>query len=219
MKRSGSVAGVIGIFGGTFDPVHIGHLRTAWELQQRLAIDRIHFIPAAVPPHRAQPVASADLRLAMLEAALAGDEHAIVDRRELEREGPSYSVDTAHSLRAEYPQHALCLLLGMDAFLGLTAWHEWERLLTLVNIVVARRPGAELPDSGTLGSLLAERRVGSADPVDWQPAGQVVIQDVTQLEVAATDLRASIAAGVAPKYLVPDAVWNIIVTSGCYAGV
>jgi nicotinate-nucleotide adenylyltransferase len=217
MKRSGTLAGVIGIFGGTFDPVHIGHLRTAYELRQRLAIDRIHFIPAAVPPHRPQPVASAELRVAMLEAALADDDSAIVDRRELEREGPSYTVDTAASLRAGYPQHALCLLLGMDAFLGLTTWHEWEGLLTLVNIVVARRPGAELPDSGRLGGLLAERRVSDPVAADWDLAGQVIVQDVTQLEVAATDLRASIGAGVAPKFLVPDAVWNIIVTSGCYA--
>jgi nicotinate-nucleotide adenylyltransferase len=218
MRRPDNLAGVLGIFGGTFDPVHIGHLRTAFELGVRLDIDRIHFIPAAVPPHRPQPVASAELRLRMLEAALADETDAVVDRRELDRAGPSWSIDTAESLRAEFPGHALCLLLGMDAFLGLPEWRDRERLLTLVNIVVARRPGASLPESGRLGRLLAERRIEAGSDTEWATAGQLIVQDVTQLEVSATDLRASVRAGVAPKYLVPDAVRNIIATSGCYAG-
>jgi nicotinate-nucleotide adenylyltransferase len=217
MKRPARLAGVIGIFGGTFDPVHIGHLRTAWELRSRLGLDRVHFIPAASPPHRPQPAAPASVRVAMLEAALAGDDYAVVDQRELERAGPSYSIDTARSLRGEFPEHALCLLLGMDAFLGLPEWQDWESLLALVNIAVARRPGAGLPGSGELGRLLAERRV---DPVSsvWAPAGHILVQDVTQLEVSSTDLRASIRAGIEPRYLVPDAVRTIIANSGCYAG-
>lgn len=217
MKCQPPLRGAIGLFGGTFDPVHVGHLRTAWELRERLGIDRVHFIPAAVPPHRPQPEASAEVRAQMLEAALAGDDKAIVDRRELERDGRSYSVDTAESLRAEYPDHALCLLLGMDAFIGLPEWRDWERLLTLVNIVVARRPGARLPDSGSLGRLLLERRVEPAQSALWAAAGQLVVQDVTQLEVSATDLRASIRAGIEPRYLVPDAAWNIIAINRCYA--
>jgi nicotinate-nucleotide adenylyltransferase len=216
MRRSETLAGVIGIFGGTFDPVHVGHLRTAWELRLRLGLDRVHYVPAAVPPHRPQPAASAATRVAMLEAALAGDEFACVDRRELKRAGPSYSVDTAAELRTEFPEHALCLLLGMDAFLGLTEWRDWERLLGLVNIVVARRPGASLPASGSLGSLLAARRIDAATSA-WVSAGQIIVQDVTQLEVSATDLRASIRDGIEPRYLVPDAVRNIIANSGCYA--
>lgn len=218
MKCQPPLRGAIGIFGGTFDPVHVGHLRTAYELRARLGLDRVHFVPAAVPPHRPQPEATAEVRASMLEAALEGDDKAIVDRRELERAGRSWSVDTAESLRTEYPDYALCLLLGMDAFIGLPEWREWERLLTLVNIVVARRPGARLPETGSLGRLLQERRVVPDDLACWAPAGQLVVQDVTQLEVSATDLRASIRAGIKPRYLVPDAVWNIIATNGCYAG-
>jgi nicotinate-nucleotide adenylyltransferase len=217
MRRPASVAGVLGLFGGTFDPLHIGHLRTAYELRARLGIDLVHFIPAAVPPHRAQPVAPIALRVEMLQAALANEAGMVVDLRELDREGPSYSVDTAESLRAEYPQHALCLLLGMDAFLGLPDWHDWERLLGLVNIVVARRPWLDLPRAGTLAELLAERRVDPTATETWQRAGRVIIQDVTQLEVSATDLRVSIRAGIDPKYLVPDAVRDLIAESGCYA--
>ena len=218
MRVPESLRGVIGIFGGMFDPVHHGHLRTAYELKVRLAIDLVHFIPAAQPPHRGAPEASAELRLAMLEAALEGEAGCVIDRRELEREGPSYSIDTALGLRAEYPDYVLCLLLGMDAFLGLPGWRDWERLLDLVNIVVARRPGADLPGDGPLGRLLDERRVVPGQELPWAASGQLVVQDVTQLEISSSDLRASIRAGIEPKYLVPDAVWHLIETSGCYAG-
>lgn len=217
MKRSKSLRGVLGIFGGMFDPVHHGHLRTAYELRVRLDIDRVHFVPAAQPPHRPPTVASTELRLAMLNAALGNESGCVIDCRELEREGPSYSVDTAMSLRAEYPDHVLCLLLGMDAFLGLPQWHDWQRLFDLVNIVVARRPGASLPADGALGQLLDERRVMPDSDPDWAACGQIVIQDVTQLEISSSDLRASIRAGIKPKYLMPDSVWRLIEASGCYA--
>jgi len=218
MRLPESFAGLLGLFGGTFDPVHHGHLRTAYELKVRLTIDRILFIPTGESPHRAQPEAAAEFRLAMLEAALQSEPDCDVDRRELDREGPSYTVDTARSLHAEFPGHVLCLMLGMDAFLDLPAWREWERLLELVNVVVARRPGASLPRSGELGRLLQERRVMPEETRDWAAAGQIIVQDVTQLEISSSDLKASIGAGLNPRYLVPDAVWDSIETSGCYAG-
>jgi nicotinate-nucleotide adenylyltransferase len=217
MIRPAHLKGVLGLFGGTFDPVHVGHLRTAYELRIRFGFDRLHFIPAAEPPHRPKPMAPTALRLQMLEAALAGEQDTVLDRREIDRPGTSWTIDTALSLRKEYPDHALCLLLGMDAFLGLPDWRDSHKLLDYVNIIVARRPGANLPDSGRLGRLLAERRVEPAPDREWQPAGQIIVQDVTQLEVSATDLRASIRAGVEPRYLVPDAVLQIIVKSRCYA--
>jgi nicotinate-nucleotide adenylyltransferase len=217
MRLAAPLKGVVGIFGGTFDPVHHGHLRTAYELKQQLAIERIHFIPAWQPPHRPQPEAPVGLRLEMLEAAIGGEAGCIVDRREIDRGGTSYSIDTARSLRADYPDHVLCLLLGMDAFLGLPEWHQWEDLFDLVNVVVARRPGASLPGDGELGHLLEARRIVPDAESCWAASGQIVIQDVTQLEISATDLRNSIRAGIAPRYLVPDAVWDVIRTSGCYA--
>jgi len=217
MRRPESLDGVLGLFGGTFDPVHVGHLRTAYELRVRLGLDRVHFIPAAIPPHRSTPAAPTALRLDMLEAALAQESHAILDRREIGRAGPSYTIDTAQSFRAEYPRHALCLLLGMDAFLGLPSWHHWDRLLDLVNIVIARRPGASLPETGTLGRLLGAHRIDPAPARDWAPSGDIIVRDVTQLEVSATELRNSIRDGVKPRYLVPDSVLEIITQTGCYA--
>ena len=217
MRRPDTLKGVLGLFGGTFDPVHVGHLRTAYELRVRFGFDRLHFIPAGEPPHRPRPSAPTKVRLQMLEAALANEEDTVLDRREIDRPGTSWTIDTAKSLRAEYPEHALCLLLGMDAFRGLPDWRDSERLLDFVNIIVARRPGTDLPASGRLRRLLEERRVEPGPDQDWQPAGQIIVQDVTQLEVSATDLRASIRAGVEPRYLVPDAVLKIIVKTRCYA--
>jgi len=217
MKLPKSLDGVLGVFGGTFDPVHHGHLRVAYELKTRFDFDRVLFIPASEPPHREPPEASIELRLKMLEAALADEVDCVVDRREIDRAGPSYSIDTARSLREQYPDHVICLLLGMDAFLGLPEWHEWDQLLGLVNLVVARRPGSSRPLGGELGQLLAERQVLPDGQTNWQVAGQIIIQDVTQLEIASTDLRNSIRAGIKPKFLVPDSVWNIIKTAGCYA--
>lgn len=217
MRLGANLRGVLGLFGGTFDPVHHGHLRTAYELKQRLGLDRVHFIPAAEPPHRGQPEAAVADRLKMLEAAIAGESGFVVDSRELQRAGPSYSIDTALSFREEFPEHVLCLLLGMDAFLGLPEWHRWESLLSLVNIVVARRPGAVLPESGRLGDLLDSARLVPEDTTSWPESGRIIVQDVTQLEISASDLRASIRAGIEPRYLLPDPVWRIIETTGCYS--
>jgi nicotinate-nucleotide adenylyltransferase len=214
VERSG---GAIGIFGGTFDPVHYGHLRTALELRDRLGFDRVHFVPAAIPPHRGTPVASPAVRLRMLEAALADEPGFVLDQRELEREGPSYSVDTAESLRREFPEQSLSLILGMDAFLGLPGWRDWRRLLSLVHIVVAHRPGCRPPSAGLLGELLGERGTDAAAEILGERAGRILIAGVTQLGISATALRDSIRAGLPARYLMPDAVWRIIDETECYA--
>ena len=127
----------IGLFGGTFDPLHYGHLRTAFELWQALKLSEVRFMPTGSPPHREQPHAPAQLRLEMVKAAVADQPAFVVDDREVRRTGVSYSVDTLTEVRAEYPQRSLCLLLGMDAFLGLPNWHRWRELLDLAHIIVA----------------------------------------------------------------------------------
>jgi nicotinate-nucleotide adenylyltransferase len=141
----------MGILGGTFDPVHYGHLRTAYELMEAVDFAEVRFLPAGIPPHRDAPHADAPTRLAMVRAAIEGEPRFIVDDRELRREGPSYSVDTLLDLRAEHPHRSLCLMVGMDAFLGLPQWHQWRRILQLAHIVVAHRPGWRGPDRGAFG--------------------------------------------------------------------
>jgi nicotinate-nucleotide adenylyltransferase len=207
----------IGIFGGTFDPIHYGHLRTALELKQRLDLAAVHFVPCAKPPHRTAPMTDGALRLRMVEAAIRDEAGFVADSRELERAGLSYTIDTLASFRAEFGGRSLCLLLGMDAFLGLPEWHHWRDLTTLAHIVVAHRPGWEVPTSGALGQLLHERRAPSAADLATNPAGFVHVQPVTQLEISGTDLRDSLRAGRDPQFLLPDSVRQIILDTECYA--
>jgi nicotinate-nucleotide adenylyltransferase len=207
----------IGLFGGTFDPLHYGHMRTALELLQALRLAEVRFMPTGSPPHREQPQAPAQVRLAMVRAAVADQSAFVVDDREIRRTGVSYSVDTLTELRSEYPKRSLCLLLGMDAFLGLPNWHRWRELLDLAHIIVAHRPGWRAPTMGPLGEVMVDRGTGSVRDLHEQRAGRIYVHAVTQLEISSTDLRQLIGAGLDPQYLVPEEVRRIIRETRCYA--
>ena len=209
--------GPIGIFGGTFDPIHYGHLRTALELLQRLSLTEIRFVPCADPPHRETTPTAGASRLEMVKAAGAEQPSFVVDDREFKREGPSYSVETLRSLRSEYPSVSLCLLMGMDAFLGLPEWYRWEELTELAHLVVAHRPGWLAPEQGALGEVLLERGTDEVTSLHDSQCGRVFVTPVTQLEISATELRTSLGAGLDPKFLMPDSVRTMIIESGCYA--
>jgi nicotinate-nucleotide adenylyltransferase len=207
----------IGIFGGTFDPIHYGHLRTAFELLQALRLTEVRFMPAGNPPHREQAVATADQRLAMVIAATEAQHGFVVDDREMRRDGPSYSVDTLASLRAENPDRSLCLIVGMDAFLSLPKWYQWREILQLAHVVVAHRPGWRAPGMGPLGELLVDRGTGRIGDLHEARAGCIYIHAVTQLEISSTEVRNLISAGRDPRFLMPDAVRKVIHDSGVYA--
>ena len=210
--------GPIGIFGGTFDPIHFGHLRTALELLLRLSLERVVFIPSARQPLRtSQPLASTATRLRMIRAAVRHEPRFSVDARELGRSGPSYTVDTLTALRRENPRRSLCLLLGMDSFSSLPRWHRWKELAELANIIVAHRPGARTPRKGALADLLARCGTENATEVRDSRAGRVLVTPVTQLDVSASAIRELVAAGADPRYLVPDRVRDIIAITECYA--
>lgn len=200
----------VAMFGGTFDPVHVGHLRSAVELRERCAFEQIHFVPSHLPPHRATPGAASAQRLRMVELALAGEPGLLADDRELRRPGPSYSVDTLTELRAELGADcSLSLIIGADAFAGLHTWQRWRELPALAHLLVMARPQCELPDSGPVAELLQARRADVA-ALGAAPCGAVVCVELTPLPVSATALRASIGAGHSPRYLLPDAVWSYI---------
>jgi nicotinate-nucleotide adenylyltransferase len=152
----------------------------------------------------------------MVEAAVADQPGFTVDAREIDREGPSYTVTTLRELRAEDPGRPLCLIVGMDAFLGLPTWHEWRAILDLAHLVVAHRPGWSAPREGLLADLLAERGTTCVEDLRAAPAGRLLVHGVTPLEISSTDLRELIVAGRDPRYLVPDAVRALIAESGCY---
>ena len=173
----------LGIFGGTFDPIHYGHLRTAFELRQALKLAEVRFLPTGNPPHRDHTTADAEQRLAMVRAAVADQKGFVVDDREVRRTGVSYSVDTLTELRAEHPHRSLCLLLGMDAFLGLPHWHRWQEILSLAHVVVAHRPGWKAPTQGPLGEVMVDRGTGSIRDLHGAPAGRIYVHAVTQLSL------------------------------------
>jgi nicotinate-nucleotide adenylyltransferase len=200
----------VGVFGGTFDPIHYGHLRTAFEILQATRLQHVRLVPARDPPHREPPRVDAAQRLEFVRAAAADEPGFVVDDREIRRGGPSYTVLTLQELRAEWPATPLCLIVGMDAFLGLPTWHRWTELLTLAHVIVAPRPGWIAPDDGLLGDLLARHRALDAEALHNALAGRILIQPVTQLEISSTELRDLLAAGRDPRYLVPDSVRALI---------
>ncbi|WP_240696078.1 nicotinate-nucleotide adenylyltransferase [Candidatus Macondimonas diazotrophica] len=198
----------IGLLGGTFDPVHLGHMRIALEVMEALAFQEVRFIPAASPPHRSDPALDAHARVRLLRAAIADQPGFTLDLRELERPGPSYMVDTLIDLRGEVgTEQPLCLILGMDAFSLLPSWHRWEALAELTHVVVASRPGgAQRPEGAWWrGSVFM-----NPEQLQATPAGGVYFHRVTALEISATRLRQLINQGQSPRYLVPDAVWRMI---------
>ena len=209
--------GPMGIFGGTFDPIHFGHLRTAFEILQALRFAEVRFMPCGNPPHRDQPVADAALRLKMVQVATEGQRGFVVDDRELQREGPSYSVDTLTALRSEYPLDPIALIIGMDAFLSLPKWYHWREILQLAHIVVAHRPGWRAPDMGPLGELLADRGTHRIGDLHDAKSGHIFIHDVTQLEISSSEIRELVSVGRDPRFLLPDAVRAVILEGGCYA--
>jgi nicotinate-nucleotide adenylyltransferase len=206
---------VIGVLGGTFDPIHFGHLRPALEVYELLALAELRFIPCHVPPHRAAPDTPARHRLAMVGLAIAGVAGFRVDRRELDRTGPSYTVDTLRELREEIGAECpLLLIMGMDAFAGLHTWHRWDEIPALAHVVVAHRPGSTAaPDAPYLGLAPAAE---SPEILRGRPAGLVFFQPVTQLDISATSIRECLRAGHSPRYLLPDAVCRYIAEQGLY---
>jgi len=206
----------IGVLGGTFDPVHIGHLRGALEVAESLALDELRLIPSARPPHRGTPQVSAKDRLAMVECAVAAVAPLVVDARELQRDKPSYTIDTLESLRAELADDTqVFLLLGWDAFCGLPTWHRWEELLQHCHILVLQRPDADSEPPDALRNLLAARSV--SDPLALKgSSGQIAFVWQTPLAVSATQIRQLLASGKSVRFLVPDAVLAYIDAHGLY---
>jgi len=208
------MAELIGILGGTFDPVHFGHLRPALDVIEQLGLDRVHLIPSARPPHREQPQASPEQRLTMLQLAVKNNPQFVVDDRELHREGASYTVDTLLSLREEYPDSSLYLMLGTDAFSYIQTWHRWDELLNLAHIVVMQRPDETLEMSPELNEWYQQHL--ALDNESNNIAGAIFPVKVTQLAISATEIRSKLSQGLSPQFLLPDAVIQLIGILGLY---
>jgi len=212
---------MIGIFGGTFDPVHFGHIKPALDVKQSLGLEELRFIPCSIPAHRAAPIATVEQRLAMLSAAIDEYEHCVIDKRELNRQGISYMVDTLQSLQHDLTGKSLCLIIGMDAFLGLSQWYQWQQIFELANCVVTYRPGFELNLKQLpvdLMNVVKQRQVDSVKAFVEKEKGTIFFLSVAQLNISATDIRKRVKQAESIEEFVPPAVNNVIQQQKIYTG-
>lgn len=207
---------MIGVMGGTFDPVHFGHLRVAVEVKESLNLDELRLVPCREPAHRPMPAASAEMRLLMLKLAVINEPGLLVDPRELERCGPSYTVETLLSMREEFPDRTLGLILGIDAFHGLQSWRHWQDLPKLAHFIVLHRAGypPRMPDA--LSRLKLFRVLDQAGDFNETKTGCIIFQEVSQLEISSTAIREMIRRKKNLRYLLPDTVLDLIIKQHLY---
>ncbi len=194
---------LIGILGGTFDPVHYGHLKPAHEIFRRLRLDELRVIPCCQPVHRDPPIAPPEQRLRMLQLALQEFPQFIADERELRRGGDSYTVDTLDELHSEFPQATLCLLMGLDALEGFKKWRRWRQILKFAHLLISARPGYGMQPGSERGKLIAEFGMPSEAGLRDRPAGGILLVATAQYDISSTLIRQRLrerqsAAGLLP---------------------
>ncbi|MBB5212763.1 nicotinate-nucleotide adenylyltransferase [Microbulbifer hydrolyticus] len=188
----------------------------ALELKELLGFDEMRLLPSHQPAHRAEPGVSAGARRDMLALALEHCPALLLDERELQRAGPTYTVDTLEELRAELGSEvSISFCMGLDSLLGLPGWHRWERLIQLAHLVVVTRPGWQIPRDGEVAELLARHRADAAE-LKRKPAGCILLREQTLLPISATGIRSLIASGRSPQYLLPERVFDYIQTHQLY---
>jgi len=200
----------LAIFGGTFDPVHYGHLRCAEESRCKLGLKNMYLLPAGIPPHRDMPQTSTQQRLDMLHLALEEFPSLSIDDRETRRSGPSYMVDTLRELRAEFPQRPLLLLVGQDAANYLHSWHDWEQLFVLANLVTFPRPGAKPEYRQDLARQIERRTCPDLQSLLSSEAGGALHLELELIDISATAIQSIIRLGRSPRAMVPEPVLDYI---------
>lgn len=206
----------IGILGGTFDPIHNGHLRLAMELATELRLAQVRLIPNGRPPHRDQPVATPGQRAKWIRVATTDEPLLRLDDRELMRKGASYTVDTLASLRAELPDTPLCLIMGRDVFAHLPSWHEWQTLFEYAHIVLIERPGMDAEYAPEAAEALENRQVDRIEPLHEALGGCIYNYAPPPLAISASRIRELLAAGESPRYLLPAAILDDIMDAKVY---
>lgn len=206
-----------GILGGTFDPVHHGHLRLALECIEAAGLSEVSFIPLHTPPHRELAHAGPAQRLMMLQLATAGAGNLVVDDIEVRKGGTSYTIDTVTELRKKSGIRPICLIMGMDAFRIFSSWKQWELIPEHVHIIVADRPDAETRiDDKQIARLYTARRTDRAEDLHNSPAGRILKINIPLLTISSTRIRNMLGTGQHPGFLLPDSVLNYIIKENIY---
>jgi nicotinate-nucleotide adenylyltransferase len=206
----------IALMGGTFDPIHYGHLRCAEEVRLKLGLDTLYLLPAGNPVHRATPQASKAQRLDMLRLAQAEFPALAIDQRELDREGPSYMFDTLQEIRSQWPEKPLLLLLGQDSANDLHTWHRWQELFTLAHIIILSRPGSSTEYRQELEKQIKKRQVDEPGALAEQKAGSILPVRVAAIDICATTIKSMIRLGRSPDAMLPELVMAYIRDNGLY---
>ena len=219
---SNSGAPLVGIFGGTFDPIHYGHLRIAEEIVKTVGLQKLYFVPAGMPRLRHSPVASPQHRVEIVRLAIQKNPDFVLDEREINRGGVSYSIDTVREFKQEFGEEIrLCFVLGADAFINLPEWNNWKELFNLCNFIVSTRPGYTLTLikellSKELREECSQRWVSNTESLRKDTSGLIFIASTTMLDISATSIRAHIADGRNVRHLVPSATVNYISENKLY---
>jgi len=203
----------IGILGGTFDPIHFGHIRMGIELYQNLKLDEIKFIPSYIPVHKTTSTTAPHHRLEMVKLAIDKIKGLTVDDCEINRQGKSYSIDTLEDLKLKHGDTTLCLIIGIDAFLDFTSWHRYKDILKLANLIVVNRPGYKIPNEGEIADLLKD----NTNSPHEKSFGTITLCTTPNLEISATKIRKQIANNLNPRFLLPDSVLNYIKENDIYS--
>ncbi len=206
----------IGILGGTFDPIHFGHLRPAVDLLNQLPLAQIRFMPNHIPPHKTLPGSQSEQRLTMVNLAVRGQEKLVVDSRELNRDKPSYTIDTLKELKRELPHTPLCFIMGMDSLLSFTRWHQWQHILDYCHLIVCCRPGWQHEDNPETQALLSQRQTQAPADLQNQQAGRIYLAQVSQLDISASQIRQLVSMNQSASYLLPTSVLEYIQKNQLY---
>ena len=208
------ISKLIGVFGGTFDPVHNGHTKIIQNLLELIPFDEIKVIPNGQPPHRTSVCSNND-RLEMVYLAFKGINQISVDEREIHRGGPSYAIHTAREILEEYHQDNIIWIMGSDAFSEIDTWFEWEDFLNIINILVMARLGSEIDSTSMAGTLILERQTSNIDDLS-HGAGKILIVDIDPINISSTQVRSNLAAGETVNELILEDVSDYIDSGKLY---
>lgn len=206
----------IGLFGGTFSPVHHGHLRSALDICQALELSSVTLIPNYQSPHKAAQDVSAQHRLAMLKLATSISPMLNISDIEISSANTSYTVDTVRSFRAQYPDRPLCFLMGMDSLINFTKWHQWQEILANCHLIVSKRPGYDVNDNSDAANLLSDYQTTDIAQIKSTLSGRIFVYEAHPLAISSSQMREAIKTGKAITYLTPPAVEDYIATHQLY---
>ena len=214
MNHSSSTA--IGFLGGTFDPIHFGHLRPALEIQQALALKTLYLMPNYIAPHKSKSLASPEQRIKMVDLAIQATPNLELNTQELLRESPSYTINTLKLLREQYPDTPICFIMGMDSLIQFDSWYQYQDILKYCHLVVSHRPGWQPDFNETISALLNKHQVQDPQQLHQQLCGSIYFQKTTQLDISSSKIRQLIATNQSIDYLTPQAVCSYIKSKSCY---